>query len=245
MIQTTQGLVLRTVKYGETSLVCTILTRTYGVQTYMLQGVRSATKGRQSRAGMLQPAMILEIVVYHKTQKSMQRIKEFTPLYFYMHLQEDIIRNTIALFSIELLLRLLPQDAPVPELYDFITEYFRQLDQLPAHAVANFPVYFLIQCGRYLGYELHGTYSEDTPYLNLQEGAYTAHMPPARPFVAPEDAEALVKITQTNRLEDLYKTEMNAAMRIRLMEWYLEFLHRHTEHMTPLKSLAILQAILH
>ena len=37
MITTTQGIVLRSIKYGETSLVCTVFTRLYGVQTYLVQ----------------------------------------------------------------------------------------------------------------------------------------------------------------------------------------------------------------
>src|ERR1043165_8138930 len=109
MLTTTQGIVLRSIKYGETSLICTVFTQVYGVQTYLVQGVRLAgAKSRQSRAGLLQPAMLLDIVVYHKAQKSLQRMKEFSAAYIYQSVQEDIVRNSIALFSVELLLRLLP-----------------------------------------------------------------------------------------------------------------------------------------
>ncbi len=79
VITTTQSIVLRSIKYGETSLVSNHFTRVYGVQTYMVQGIRVASaKGRSSRAGLLQPAMILDIVAYHRPQGNLQRLKEFT-----------------------------------------------------------------------------------------------------------------------------------------------------------------------
>ena len=245
MLQTTQGVVLRSIKYGETSLVSTLFTRIYGVQTYLVQGIRAAAKGRTSRAGLLQPATLLDIVVYHKPGKSLQRVREFSPFYIYTNLQEHIVRNSIALFSVELLFRLLPQDAPAPELFDFTVAYFQHLDHLPTHAVANFPLFFLIQCSRYLGYEIHGAYSEQTPFLNLAEGSFTAQPPVLGSPLTDDDARALASLIKVRKFEDLQHTEMNAAMRMRLLEWYLQFLQRHTEHMAPMKSLDVLKAILH
>jgi DNA repair protein RecO (recombination protein O) len=42
MLHKTKGLVLRAVKYGETSLVVTMFTELFGVQSYMVNGVRTA-----------------------------------------------------------------------------------------------------------------------------------------------------------------------------------------------------------
>lgn len=245
MLQTTQGIVLRSVKYGESSLVCTVFTRTYGAQAYLVQGVRASAKGRSSRAGLLQPGTLLDLVIYQKPQRSLQRIREFSPFYIYQQLQENIVRNSVALFSLELLLRLLPSDAPAPELFDFTADYFRHLDVLPLPDVANFPLYFLIHTGRFLGYDIHGTYTTATPYLSLHDGAFVTQPPANQPLVSDEDALALAALMRTTNPADLHNTEMNAAMRSRLLEWYLEFLHRHTQHMGTIKSLEVLHAILH
>lgn len=245
MLQSTHGIVLRSVKYGESSLICTIFTRTYGVQAYLMQGVRTSSRSRGSRAGLLQPSMLLDLVTDHKPQKSLQRVREFTPYYFYQHLQEDIVRNSIALFSLELLLRLLPPEANAPELFDFTSGYFQQLDQMPLHAIPNFPVYFLVECGRYLGYEVHGAYTMGTPYLNLEEGAFTSQPPVTGTVMNDDDAVALGQLLRVRTYDDLHNISMNAVMRNRILEWLLAFLHRHTQHMSPLKSLDVLKAILH
>jgi DNA repair protein RecO (recombination protein O) len=55
----TKGLVLRTVKYGETSIIVTIFTELFGVQTYLVNGVRSSSKKGAGKAGLFQPAACL------------------------------------------------------------------------------------------------------------------------------------------------------------------------------------------
>lgn len=244
MVQQTRGIVLRAIKYGETSLIVNIFTERYGVNAYMVQGVRTA-KVRQNRAGLLQPATLLDMTVQHKPQTNLQRIREYQPAYIYIHLQEEVIKNSIALFSVEVLLRLLPEHAPMPEIFDFCFEYFRSLDKFSLDKIANFPVFFMARLGNMLGYEIRGSYTETTPHLNLQEGAYTAFAPVLRPFVADEDAKALNDILKVENLDELVSIELNAAARYRLLEWYLEFLHQHTQHLGSIKSLAVLQAILH
>src|SRR6187431_1942886 len=76
MTHKTKGIVLRTVRYGETSLVVTIFTELFGVQTYMVNGVRTSKKS-SAKANHFQPGAILFMLVYHNDQKQMQRIKEF------------------------------------------------------------------------------------------------------------------------------------------------------------------------
>lgn len=244
MLQKTNGIVIRSIKYGDTSLVCTIFTALYGVQVYMVQGVRSA-KTKNNRAVFFQPGTLLELVVYQRPQRNMQRLREFQPTYIYTTMQEEIVKNSIVLFSAELLLRLLPEHAPMPELFDFTYDYFVNLDKMPVSAVANFPLYFIIQCSRYLGYDIKGSYSEHTPHLNLHEGGFTRQAPALTPFVNDEDAKILSQLLQLNDFSELKEVNINAAIRFRLLDWYMAFLQQHTEHMGNLKSLGVLQAILH
>lgn len=244
MLQKTKGIVLRSIKYGDTSLITTIFTEQYGIQAYMVQGVRTA-KSRNNKAGLLQPATLLELIVYHKQQQSLQRIREFQASYLYTSVHEEVVKNSIALFSVDLLLRLLPESAPLPELFQFTNDYFIHLDKMSLEEVANFPVFFIIHCSKVLGYSINGEYSNDTPYLNLKEGAFTSHPPLISTVIHDEDAKCLSELLQVNDLTQLKSIEMNAAMRYRLLDWYIEYLHQHTQHLGVIKSLAILQAILH
>ena len=244
MLLKTNGIVLRSIKYGDSSLVTTIFTNVSGVKTYMVQGVRSAKQGK-NRGGTFQPGMLLELVVYEQPQKNLQRIREFQPAYLYTDLQENVVKNSVVLFSAELLLRLLPEQAPLPDLFDLAYTYFITLDKMNVRDVPNFPLYFIINCSRLLGYDLKGNYSAETPHLNLQDGGFTAHPPAMAPYTLEEDAKKLDMLMNTDVLEDTHTIEMNGATRIRLLEWYIAFLQNHTQHMGNIRSLPILQAILH
>lgn len=244
MLQNTKGIVLKSIKYGDTSLITTIFTQYFGVQTYMVQGVRTANL-KKNKTALLQPATLLELVAYQNPQKNLQRLREFQSAHIYLSLQEQIIKNSIALFSVELLLRLLPENAPLPELFDFVFDYFINIDQFDINEVANFPIYFIVQCSKILGYDLKGNYTETTPHLNLQEGTYTSQPPLQKPFVADDDAKMLHQILQVNDFEILKTISMNSPTRFRLLDWYIEFLHQHAQHLGQIKSLSILRTILH
>lgn len=244
MLHKTNGIVLRSIKYGESSLVTTIFTATHGVQTYMVQGVRSS-KARHNRAGSFQPGMLLELIVYQQPNKNLQRIREFQAAYISGTLQEDVVKNSIVLFSVEVLLRLVPENAPLPALFDFVYEYFITLDKTPVTGIANFPLFFIIHCSREFGFELKGNYNSLTPHLNLQEGGFTGQAPSAMPFINSEDAAILNLLIKAGDYEALKHIQMNADMRLRLLEWYVTFLQQHTQHMGNIRSLPVLRAVLH
>ncbi len=244
MLQITRGILLRSVKYGETSLICSFFTETYGVQSYIVQGVRNA-RAKYQRAGLLQPAALLELTIYYKPQQNLQRLREFQSAYIYNSLQEEIIKNSIALFSVEFLLRLLPEHAPMPDLFDLVFEYCCALDKAPAEDVANYPLYFILQCSFLLGYKIIGHYSDVTPYVDLEAGAFTQNPPPQYATLSKDDALVLDKFLSLNDIKNLKDIELNAGLRNRLLDWYLEFIRRHTQHMGTLKSLEVLRTILH
>src|ERR1700694_4166459 len=109
MIHKTKGIILRTVKYGETSLVVTVFTELFGLQSYLVNGVRAAVKKGTPKAALFQPSAILELVAYHNELKNLQRLKEFRWAYLYRHLLSDVRKNAVALFMIELLTKCLKQ----------------------------------------------------------------------------------------------------------------------------------------
>lgn len=244
MLQKTNGIVLRSVKYGETSLIVTLFTADFGIQAYMVQGVRS-TKASRSKSSYFQPATLLDMVVYMQTNKNMQRIREFQASYIYTSVQEDVVKNSIVLFSSEFMLRLLPEHAPLPELFEFAQRYFISLDTLSTKEVANFPLYFMIQCSRLLGYEPKGAYSEATPHLDREEGGFSSHTPAVPPYTTYDDAHALYALLIAETYEAVTAVQMNSEMRLRLIDWYIAFLQQYAQHLGNIRSLQVLRTILH
>src|SRR5215510_5423380 len=105
----TKGIVLRTVKYGETSVVVTMFTSLFGVQSYLVNGVRTQTRKTSGKASMFQPSAMLDLVVYHHETKHLNRIREFHWGHIYDQILSDVKKNAVALFMVELLTRCLKQ----------------------------------------------------------------------------------------------------------------------------------------
>lgn len=244
MLQSTQGIVLRSIKYGETSFISTVFTKDFGVQSYIIKGVRSQ-QSKHQKAALLQPSSLIDLVVYNKTNQNLLYLKEFQASYIYQQIQEQVIVNSVALFSSEFLLRILPEHAPFPELFIFSRQFLELLDRTPVNDVANFPLYFIAVCSKMLGYDVKGNYSTHTPFLNIVEGGFSEHTPLSGPLVTNDQAFRLSSLLRIESLQEIKTVEMNAMTRHQLLEWYLDFLHYYCQHLGEIKSLRVLQAILH
>ncbi|MDT9165980.1 recombination protein O N-terminal domain-containing protein, partial [Escherichia coli] len=78
------------VRYGETSVIVTMLTELFGLQSYLVNGVRVSGKKGAGKANMFQPTAILDMVVYHNELKQLQRIREFRWAHIYQHILTDV-----------------------------------------------------------------------------------------------------------------------------------------------------------
>jgi len=132
MTHKTKGVVLRTVKYGETSVIATVYTELFGVQSYIVKGVRQATKKSQGKSTYFQPGAMLNMVVYHNDLKNLQFIKEYEWSYLYNEVLFDVIKNAVAMYIVELLQHSLKQPEANPELFYLIEDTLKQL---------NLPIY--------------------------------------------------------------------------------------------------------
>ena len=95
----TKGIVLNSVKYSESSIICKIYTSNFGLQSYLINGVRKKKGG----SAYYQPLNILDLTVYHKEKNTLQRIKEAKPFYQYDSLPYAVEKSSIAFFMAEIL----------------------------------------------------------------------------------------------------------------------------------------------
>lgn len=245
MILSHSCLVLRSIKFGETSLITTAFTRNKGVQTFILKGVRKGTKTRSSRAGLLQPASQLNLVAYDRPGQNMHLVREFEPTFLYQTITEEVVKNSIALFVIEILLRLLPPDAPAPEVFDFATAFLQDTDRLPADFCSHLPLFFLIRCGELMGYSVSGNYSPETPYLDLAEGGFSPNPPFEGTPLSQDDVKLMNVFLTARSLPDIVTVMAPPDARQRVLDWYIAFLQRHTDHLGNIRSLQVLRSVLH
>lgn len=242
MIHTTRGIILKTVKYGETSLICTVFTELLGLQSYMVKGVRTA-KAKSRKANLLFAGSILEMTVYEQANKNLQNIKEYQPYLIYQSIQEDVVKNGVALFAVEVIKQLLAAHEPQPEVFEFLLQFLMRLDEDATSLIANYPLYFTIQCAKFAGYYLSGKYSAETPFADIHEGRFSEHSSQFPPFITDRNAALMSELNQASSLEAIQQIKMTAEERKNMMQYFLTFLQLHVPHFRELRTIAVLTAI--
>jgi len=169
-LHNTKGIVLRTVKYGETSVIVTIFTELFGIQSYIVNGVRTSSKKGSGKANLFQPGAILDLTAYHNELHHLQRLREFKWGHLYQHIFFDVVKNSVALFMVELLSKTLKQPEANPDLFYFAEDAFMHLDKAEMQVAGNFPLYFALHLASFYGFRFSDKYTDQTTYLDLQEG---------------------------------------------------------------------------
>lgn len=243
MIHKTKGLVLKAVKYGETSLVVTVFTELFGLQSYMVNGIRQTSKKGGSKSGYFQPGALLELEVYHNEFKNLQRIKEFRWAVLYQHIFSDVIKNAVALFLVELLTKCLKEPEANNELFYFVEDALLHLDQGTRTVTANFPLFFALHLAVFFGFRIADDHSEEQSFLDLQEGFFTETHPPHHYYLEGKEAEAVAHILKVMQPEDLEEVRLNVEQRRKILTALEIYYALHIPDFGSLKTLPVLREL--
>ena len=243
MTHKTKGIILRTVKFGETSVVTTVYTELFGIQSYMVKGVRQSTKTSSGKGIYFQPAAILDMEVYHNQLRNLNFIKEYNWGYLYENVLSDVVKNTVAIYMIELLQHSLKQPEANPELYNMMQDSLQQLDKASPTLTANLPLYFSLHLAGELGFKIQGTYSTATPVLDLQEGQFTSTKPAHSFFAEKELAQAASQLQSIHFYSDLEDLHFSRNTRQQLLIIFQNYIALHVHDFGEIKTLPVLQQI--
>lgn len=244
MVHKTKGIVLRSVKYGETSLVVTAFTELFGLQSYIVNSVRTSSKQSAGKAAHFQPAAMLDMVVYHNQFVNLQRIKEFKWAHLYQHLFSSVHKNSVALFMIELLTKCLKEPEPNAELFYFVVDAFLHLDEADENITANFPLFFALHLAQFFGFRINDEFSKEQSYLDLQEGLFVPTQPEHPHFLEGRMAEVTSEILKAQRPEELESLPLTGAYRRQMLNVFEDYYRLHIPDFTPLKTLPVLREVL-
>lgn len=171
MILSTRGVVLRNIKYSDTSVICKIYTEELGLRSYIVSGIRSPKS--KTKASLLRPLTLLKLEVYQKEGKNLQRIKEIRMDYIYRTLPFNVVKGTIGLFIVEILNKTMKEEIGNEYLFRFIYQSLTTLDKLEK-GTGLFHMWFLFALSQHLGFypDVSG-YNENLRF-DLQNGYFTA-----------------------------------------------------------------------
>ena len=231
-----RGVVLHTVKYGESSLVAYLFTDVGGRQTYMIQGVRSS-RGRGNKAALFQPMFLLEFEGIEQPHAQMKDAHNLVPL---TSLPFDVRKSTVSLFMAEVLYRLIREVEANPPLFDFICSSVQHLDRME-NGVANFHLWFLVRLSAYLGFYPGNEY-RNGGWFDIRSGLFCDEMPQHRTCMNPTSARLLGRLMECEA-EGLGDLQLGRTDRVEFMEAMLIFFGYHFDAIHSVQSLRILQEV--
>jgi DNA repair protein RecO (recombination protein O) len=240
----TRGLIIRTVKYGETSLVVSVFTALFGLQQYMVKGIRTSKKSASFSASQFQVGNILELVVFHHDKNTLQHIKECKQPFYFEHLFADVTKNAVLLFMIELLQKCIKEPESSPELYDFIEDVILGLDKATPAQTANLPLFFILHLSHFFGFRLMDNYSEKDNVLDLREGQFVEQIPIHQMAITYPKSEYIAQLLRVMQIEELDQIQLNKQLRNELMDACLHFYELHISPFGQMKSLPVIRTLL-
>ncbi len=234
-----RGIVLHTLKYGDSSMVVYLLTEVGGRRSFMVQGVRSRS-GRGSKIALLQPMFLVEFEGLESSRHEMDRFKEVRAGHVMQSLPFDVRKSTIALFMAEVLYRLVRESEPNGLMFDFVWESAVALDALD-EGVANFHLWFLAHLSRLLGFSPGNDYIPDA-WFDIREGLYTPIAPRHTLALTPCAARTLHDMLECD-VRDLGEIGLNRAQRSEFLSSMLAYFGYHLDAIGQVQSVAILREV--
>lgn len=243
MLVKTAGIVLRTIKYGDTSLIVHIFCETLGLQSFMVKGARSP-RSKSPKAPLLQVGNQLEMVVYFREDRNLQKLSEIRLAHVYTNLPQHVVKSSVLLYTVELLQKIIKQPDVNTELFQFISRTLVWLDN-QNDGFFNLPLYIPLKISDCMGFGIQGRKSPDTPYLDLQEGHFVSQAA-GHPHALDANESAICDaLLQINTLDELKNVSCPQDIRGRLMFSFLEYMKWHISDFQDLKSPRILHEVLH
>ncbi len=240
MLAKTKGIVFRSLKYSESSLIVDIYTEELGLQSYIISGVRS--KKSTVNASLLQVMSLLDLVVYNKKGKDLNRTKEVKPALVYRSIPFDIVKSSIGLFMVELARKTIKEAESNKELFEFLFNSFSMLDELEI-GVRNFHLFFTVRLTAYLGFEPAKRSTTDEHYFDLMSGGFTTTKPAHFAYMEEKLAD-LMDLLQKKSFNEICAMKLDRQLKHVFLDKMMLFYQFHIENMATINSPDVLREVL-
>ena len=235
----TSGIILHQVRYTDSTVIVNIFTREFGRMAYFVRGANK--KGSACRSALLQPLSIVEIEAVHHSRKTIQTIREMRVAVPFFDIPFDPVKNTLALFIAEILLKTLKHSENDDDLYNFIENSIRELDTCK-EGLGNFHLVFMIQLSHYLGFGPIIENAEEAHFFDLMNGVFDIQAP-SHTHILNAEYTSSFRTLMTLDYENMNQMKLNRTKRSELLDRLIEYYQLHIPDFHPVTSIDILHKL--
>jgi len=235
MIVKIKAIVLKTIKFGDTSLIVKCYTE-LGLKSYLIKGILSKRKSK-IKVAYFQPFNILELVANHNNRGNLNTLREVKVGYAYNDIPNNIVKQSIVIFLAEVLNSALQEEESNKALFNFLNTSLQFLDT--KKQIANFHLIFLLKLTGFLGFYPQ-TKNINYPYFNLQEGLFeTKYLP-----TSIKDQEIfLFKLLLGINFDGINTLKLSKSNKELLLDVLIKYFELHLSGFKKLNSLPILKTV--
>lgn len=239
MITKTRGIVLRSVRFGESSLIVDVLTKSSGRVSFMVH-IPKTSKGKIKKQ-YFQPMTLLDFEYDFRQRSNLQRIKDVRVSLPYSSIPIDPAKSCISLFLSEFIYYATRNEQENPTLFTYVSTSLEWLDNA-YEDFANFHLVFMMRLGKFLGF--HPFLEDFTPgcFFDLRNGCFTLSMPLHTDFLNAADAGHLYNLMRMN-FDTMKLFKLSHDDRNRITEIVLRYYKLHLPNMPELQSFDILREV--
>ena len=240
MDDTIQGIVLQSIRYGDTSLIVKVFTRNFGLRSYMVKG--AFNRNSKCRAALFQNLHLINYVEAGKPNKnSLGYMKDVQLTSVFQSIPFVMNKGAILMYLSELLTKTITEQEQNEPLYDFIVQSLHWLD-LVEQDYANFPLFFTLELTRHLGF-----YPKDNHQMgycfDMMDGSF-AHDYPLHPYYFDAEASQLLSQLLNTGIDEACRLPLHVSQRRELLDGLIVFMRLHAPVMKDFHSHEVLKTVL-
>ena len=240
MDDTIQGIVLQSIRYGDTSLIVKVFTRNLGLRSYMVKG--AFNRNSKSRAALFQNLHLINYVEASRPNKgSLGYLKDVQLTTVYQSIPFVMNKSAILMYICELLSKTIIEQEQNEVMFDFIVRSLLWLD-LVEQDYANFPLFFTLELTRHLGFYPKANHEKGYCF-DMMEGSF-AHDLPVHPYYFDnENAQLLAQMLNVS-IDEACRMPLRVSQRRELLDGLIVFMRLHAPVMNDFHSHEVLKTVL-
>lgn len=237
MYQKTKGIIIRTIKYNDSSNIIDVYTELFGRISFIV----SIPSSRRSNVKMslFQPLSIVEIEVDVRPTRSLSHVKSVRSSYPFSSILFDQRKLSMAFFIAEFLLHALREESGNHDLFDYLKNSIMWLDN-SSDSYTNFHLVFLMHLSVFLGFYPNLQDYHRGDYFDLQNSCFVGIKPLHLFFLESEEAVHILTMMRMN-YNNMHLFQMSRSQRNRCIEIMIRYYRIHLPEFPELKSLGILR----
>jgi DNA repair protein RecO (recombination protein O) len=149
-ITKTEAIVLKSLKFGDTSKIVTLYTKDYGKIKVIAKGIR---KPKSRLAGTLETFFHIQIVFYKKLTTEIYLLSQAEIIKPFQKLTKDLSRYAFASGALELLDKLITGEEPNPKLFELTLDTLSFMESCPQKSLEKSFWFYVLNLADILGYK--------------------------------------------------------------------------------------------